>query len=164
MRSFIRLSHLLEDGILVILLASMIFLASGQIIMRNFFDIGFTWIDPLLRLLVLWTGLIGATVASRDNRHIRIDLLSRYLSKKAHLFIQSIVGLFAAFICIVIAWHGASWIRQDFTDGLPGLLDIPAWLLESIIPFCFGLIAVRYLLHSLGWFIQCISKQCEEQP
>jgi TRAP-type C4-dicarboxylate transport system permease small subunit len=155
MTSLTKLIHLLEDSLLILLLGSMIVLASGQIVLRNFFDFGFIWIDPLLRLLVLWTGLIGATVASRDNRHIRIDLLSRYLSKDTHLFIQSLVGLFTAFICAIIAWHGASWVLLDYQDNLLGFHDLPAWILESIIPLAFGLIALRYLIHSVTWFVMC---------
>jgi TRAP-type C4-dicarboxylate transport system permease small subunit len=157
MSSLTKLTHLLEDSLLMVLLASMIILASGQIILRNFFDFGYIWIDPLLRLLVLWTGLIGAAVASRDNRHIRIDLLSRYLSKDAHLFIQFLVGLFTTFICTVIAWHGASWVHLDYEGNLLGFQDLPAWVMESIIPLAFGLIALRYLLLSATWFITCFN-------
>ena len=49
----LRFIHLLEDTLLITLLVSMMVLASGQIILRNFFDQGFLWIDPLLRVLVL---------------------------------------------------------------------------------------------------------------
>lgn len=155
-RALLGLIHRFEDALLILLLISMVFLASSQILMRNLFDSGFLWIDPLLRLLVLWTGLIGATVASRDNRHIRIDLLSRVLPKKVHLAVQFMVGLFTAFVCGVIAWHGARWVRFDYEDGLLGFHGLPAWLLESIIPLAFGLIAVRYLIHSIDWLIQCL--------
>ncbi len=163
MPPLIKLTHRLEDSLLILLLGSMILLAGGQIILRNFFDFGFIWIDPLLRLLVLWTGLIGATVASRDNRHIRIDLLSRYLSTKAHLIIQFFVGLFTAFICTVIAWHGALWVQQDYLDSMTGFQDLPAWMLEVIIPVAFGLIAIRYFVHSLNWLIMCVKSFTQEK-
>jgi TRAP-type C4-dicarboxylate transport system permease small subunit len=155
-RSLLHLVHRFEDALLILLLIGMVLLASSQILMRNLFDGGFLWIDPLLRLLVLWTGLVGATVASRDNRHIRIDLLSRILPKKVHLVIQFMVGLFTAFVCGVIAWHGARWVRLDYEDGLLGFHGLPAWLLEIIIPIAFGLIALRYLIHSIDWLVQCI--------
>ena len=162
MTSLIKLTHRFEDSLLLLLLFSMVLLAAGQIILRNFFDFGFIWVDPLLRLLVLWTGLIGATVASRDNRHIRIDLLSRYLSRHAHLVIQFFVGLFTAFICAVIAWHGARWVLLDYQDQLPGFENLPAWILEIIIPVAFGLIALRYLIHSINWLFMCINSKSQE--
>ena len=145
--------HLLEDSLLITLLVSMIVLASGQIILRNFFDMGIIWIDPLLRVLVLWAGMIGATVASRDNKHIRIDLLSRYIPKRMHLAIQFFVGLFTVLVCSVIAVFGSRWVYMDYRDGLTSFSGLPSWALAVIIPLAFGLIAVRYLVHSYCWMM-----------
>ncbi len=152
-----RTVHLLEDSLLIILLVSMIILASGQIALRNFFEIGIVWIDPLLRVLVLWTGLIGATVASRGNKHIRIDLLSHFFKKRAHMAMQSFVALFTTLVCAVIAWHGARWVHMDYTDNLIAFSDLPAWALEIIIPLAFGLIALRYAIHCVQWFRMFLS-------
>ena len=166
MKSINRLIHIFEDSLLISLLISMIVLASGQIALRNFFDMGLVWIDPLLRVLVLWTGLIGATVASRDNKHIRIDLISHFFNKRIHLLIQTMVGIFTTFICGVVAWHGARWVHMDFTDKLLGFSDLPAWTLEIIIPIAFGLIALRYLNHSICWcgmFINFEQEQVDTQ-
>lgn len=164
LRSILNLTHRFEDTLLVLLLIGMIVLASGQIVLRNFFESGYIWIDPLLRLLVLWVGLIGATVASRDNRHIRIDLLSRFLPKNTHLIIQFFVGLFTAFICAVIAWHGARWVLTDYQEQLSSFHDLPAWILELIIPLAFGLIALRYLIHSMIWLITYIKESRQARP
>lgn len=130
----------------------MIVLASGQIALRNFFDMGFIWIDPLLRVLVLWTGLIGATVASRDNKHIRIDLLSTVFNKRFHMLLQSLVALFTTLVCSIIAWHGARWVLMDYQDNLTAFAGLPAWILEIIIPLAFGLIALRYFILGINWF------------
>lgn len=130
----------------------MILLSSGQILLRNFLDIGIIWIDPLLRILVLWTALIGATVASRDNKHIRIDLISRFFSKRFHLGIQVFIGLFTSSVCAIIAWHGTRWVLMDYQDKLTSFSGLPSWALESIIPVAFGLIAIRYLMLSICWF------------
>ena len=151
MKLFSRTIHILEDSLLITLLVSMIFLSSGQIVLRNFFDIGIIWIDPLLRVLVLWTALIGATVASRKNKHIRIDLISRVFSKKAHLVIQVFIGFFTSIVCAIIAWYGAQWVLMDYQDKLKGFADIPSWMLEIIIPVAFGLIAIRYFMLSICW-------------
>jgi len=143
--------HFIEDSLLITLLVSMIVLASGQIALRNFFEVGIIWIDPLLRLLVLWTGLIGATVASRDNRHIRIDLLSRFFKKRVHMAIQAFIALFTALVCAIIAWHGARWVYMDYQEKLTAFAGLPSWVLEIIIPLAFGLIALRYLVLCVSW-------------
>ena len=151
MRVLVKSVHRVEDILLVLLLSSMIALASTQIILRNLFDLGMVWADPLLRIMVLWLGLIGATVASRDNRHIHIDLISRLFSKTWYLLIQTFVGQFTAWVCLLIAWHGTHWIRLEYLDGMIGLSGIPAWMFEIIIPITFALIGIRYFLFSIRW-------------
>ena len=118
MQRWVDRLHRAEDGLLVLLLSSMIVLAGTQIFLRNFFDSGFVWIDPLLRILVLWLGLIGATVAARHNKHIRIDLLSRYFERNAHRLMQSLVCQVSAWVCLVIAWYGIDWIKLAVQIGI----------------------------------------------
>ncbi|MGB5328294.1 MAG: TRAP transporter small permease [Gammaproteobacteria bacterium] len=151
MRTWAKRLHRAEDALLVLLLSAMIVLAGTQILLRNLLDSGFVWIDPLLRVLVLWLGLIGATVATRNNRHIRIDLLSKLFSRNTHRLIQSIIGQVSAWTCLVVAWYGFKWIQMDYADGVTSFAGIPAWLLEVIIPLTFALIGLRYLIMSVCW-------------
>lgn len=149
MSSAIKTLHRLEDSLLVLLLGSLILLASTQIILRNLFDTGLVWIDPLLRVMVLWLGLLGAAVAARDNKHIQIDLLTRLLSKSAFLLVEVIVAQFSAWVCLIIAWHGARWVQLDYADAITSFIGLPAWLLEVIIPVSFTIIGLRFFIQSI---------------
>ena len=142
--------HRAEDALLVFLLSTMIVLAFIQIVSRNLFDSGFLWIDPTLRVLVLWLGLVGAMVATRDNRHIRIDVIHKLFQKNTHRAIQSAVELFSAAVCLVIGWFGLQWIRWDYEDGTIAFAGIPAWMLEVIVPVAFTFIGLRYLVKSFA--------------
>ena len=71
-----------ENALLVALLSAMIALAAYQVVARNFFDTGILWGDALVRVLVLWVTFIGATIASRQDEHIRIDLLTRFIGER----------------------------------------------------------------------------------
>lgn len=149
MRCWIDRLHRLEDGLLVLLLSAMILLAGTQILLRNLFDSGYVWIDPLLRALVLWLGLIGATVATRHNKHIKIDLLSRYFSRNTLRLVEALVGQVSCWTCLVVAWYGMDWIRLDYAEAVTAFAGIPAWSVEIIVPLSFALIGLRYLLLSL---------------
>ena len=149
MHLWIKRIHRIEDALLVLLLSIMILLATTQILLRNFFDLGFIWADPLLRVMVLWLGLIGATVATRDNKHIRIDLLSRFFKPNTNHLVESVIGQFSAWICLIIGWYGMVWIQLDYADGVTGVAGIPAWVLEVIVPISFALIGVRYFAISV---------------
>jgi TRAP-type C4-dicarboxylate transport system permease small subunit len=136
--------HRVEDGILAVLLAAMIIIAAAQIGLRNFFDWNFSWGDSLTRLLVLWVGLLGALAATRENRHISIDVLSHLLPPRGRAATQALGSLFAAAVCGLVAWHAAGFVLDEYSGGSTGLLGLPEWLLHSIVPLGFALIALRY--------------------
>lgn len=153
----IRLLHRIEDGLLVLILLSMIFLAFGQIVLRNVFDTGFIWIDPLLRVMVLWIGLVGALVATRENKQISVDVLTRLLSPRQKAISQIITRLFAAGVSGLIAWHSFWFVIDEWGMGDKAFANIPAWLLEAVIPLGFGVIALRYLcevVSGIYWLIR----------
>lgn len=99
-----------EDGILVSLLTVMIGLAGTQILLRNLWDTSIGWGDPLLRVTVMWVGLLGAMAASRDDNHITIDLVSRFLEGRAEAATRIITGLVGAVVCTALAWHGMRFV------------------------------------------------------
>lgn len=139
-----RLIGYLEDGILVCLLTAMIILAVGQVVLRQL-DTGFVWLDPTLKMMVLWLGLTGAVVASRTGRHITIDLLGRWIKGRPLFLIELTTALFTTAVAGLIAWHGARLVGMDMEDGGMGAAGIPSWMLESIIPVTFTLMALSHL-------------------
>ena len=146
---FLRVITWVEDGVLVTLLSGMILIAAAQILLRNFFDMGLAWGDQALRVLVLWLGLVGAVVSSRENKHINMDILLRYFTEPAKAASRIMVGLFTAGVCALVAYHAARFVYLDYQAGMTAFGDFPAWILEVILPVGFGLIALRYLVFSM---------------
>jgi len=141
-----RAGKALEDAVLVILLTGMILLAASQIVLRNFFDLGFFWTDEMLRLLVLWLAMAGAVAASRKDRHISIAVLDRFLPEKVQAAVKIVLDLFTAGICGLIAWHALAFVRSSHEFGDVLLGGVPAWIPQAVLPLGFGLIAWRYAL------------------
>lgn len=142
----ISLINKFEDVLLVSILSSMILLAVFQIVSRNLFSEGIVWIDPLLRILVLWVGLTGAVVATRTNNHIRIDIFSKYLPKNILPYVERLVYLFTLSICLLVAWHASRFVYSEYSYGTIAFADVPTWITAMIIPVSFFLIAIRYSL------------------
>ena len=138
-----------EDGVLIGLLISMMTVAVTQIFLRNLFETGIVWGDAMLRMLVLWVGLIGAMVASRLDNHIRIDLASRFLPKRLGGIAKSIVGGFTSITCGLLAYYSLQFVRFEFEDGGIAFAEIPVWLCASIIPLAFFVIALRSFTSAL---------------
>lgn len=146
-----------EDAVLALLLVAMILLASTQIVLRNLFDSGLVWADGLLRLMVLWLALIGAVAASRADRHISIDILSRFLPARARLASEVAVDAFTAAVCGLLAWHAWRFVAdaREFGDTLLG--DLPAWWFQLVLPVAFALMAWRYALYAGGRLVALAS-------
>ena len=154
-----RAGRLAEDALLVALLTGLILLAAGQIVLRNFFDVGFIWGDEALRMLVLWLAVAGAVAASRSDKHINIAVLDRFLPGRLGAAKDLLIHLFTAAICGVVAWHSLLFVRtsHEFGDVLLG--QVPAWILQAVLPVGFGLIAWRYSLFTLKEFVGLFRKE-----
>ena len=149
---FIRFYNTLlaaETFLLLFFLLGAILLASTQILLRNFFDSGIFWADSALRILVLWIGMTGAMFASRNKKHIRIDILSHYLPEKLRDNIWRVTELITAIVCGITAYYSIQFIQYEYEDGLIAFANVPVWLCETIIPFAFIVMALRYFFYAV---------------
>ena len=154
----IRWCYRLEDGLLILALMSMVVMAVLQILLRVMFHTGVVWGDEFVRVLVLWLGLLGAVSASRNDSHIRIDLVSRYLPERYKDMATGVMQLATAFICGVAAWFGGRFVLVEFEYNGRAFANVPAWVCELIIPLGFAVIALRYIMLSLNRFKTAIKK------
>ena len=81
-----------EGWLIVIFLGLMVTLTFLQVILRALYThaqlqwanalLGqVDWAEPSARLFVLWITLLGASLLTREDRHIKIDLMSTILPK-----------------------------------------------------------------------------------
>ena len=139
----------LENFLLPTLFVLTLLLAVLQIIMRNFFNSGIVWADSFLKIMVLWLGLLGALYATRKQRHIKIDILSHYLKPKLKKLTNQIVYLVSSLICLLCSYFSLTFLLIEYEDGTIAFMQVPAWLVESIIPVAFLIMGLRFLYFSL---------------
>jgi len=135
----------IEDIVVSILLLGIMLFAVVQIIFRNIFESGFIWGDSLLRILVLWLGLAGAILASRKDKQISIDVLTQFIAKKYRVYIDKVNAIFAAGICFIISYYSLMFVILEYEDSIKAFEQVPAWITESIIPFGFAVMGLKYL-------------------
>jgi TRAP-type C4-dicarboxylate transport system permease small subunit len=152
-----RAGRLAENTALIVLLGTMIGVAVFQIVNRQILGGMFTlaWADELVRLIVLWLAMVGSIAACRDNKHIRIDLITHILTGSVITWIKIIVDLFAAGVCAMIGWQAWRLIQEEMSWGDTVLGNVPLLLVHAIVPLAFALISYRFfvrvlkLVHSL---------------
>ena len=155
--------RLAENVALVALLSGMMLLAVGQIVLREFFNTGFVWADELVKLMVLWLAMVGSVAACRDNRHIRIDLLSHLLPETAVKLTRVVVDLFAAGVALAIAWHAWRYLGLEIEFEDTVLIDTPAWVAHLVVPAAFALMAYRFAVGALSTAVELLTAR-ERSP
>ena len=157
-----RAGTAVENALLVLLLCAMMLLAVGQIVLRIFFNSGLIWVDELLKILVLWIALVASVAASRSRRHLRIDVLSRYVPERYARVPGVIVDAFAACMCGLIAWYSAEYVLLSLGDTV--LLDTPAWLAHGVLPIAFLLMCYRFTLHFAAGALGFVKRRSARAP
>jgi C4-dicarboxylate transporter, DctQ subunit len=139
----------IEFGLLIACLGSMVLLAFVQVFLRNFFDTGIVWADTIVRHLVLWLGFIGAALATRDQRHISIDAITRYLSKRTRAAALIVTSAFAAVVCYYLAEAAWTFVLEEKNSGGELVLGIPIWIALSIIPAGYLIVGFHFAIKAI---------------
>ncbi len=142
---FAKWFHWFETALLASIATLMIVVAAYQVVARNFFDSGLLWGDAFVRVLVLWVTMVGAMVASREDRHIRIDLVSKLVSsERARTVASRFAALFTAALCAAFGYYAFQFVRLEYEDQTIAFASVPTWICVSVMPVTMLIVALRY--------------------
>lgn len=136
----------IEETVLCLLLLTMILLSCLQILLRSVFASGLLWADPLIQQLVLWSGLLGAAMATAKGKHISLDVINYLIPEKIQPWILLLVHVFSALTATLLTYASYLFLQSEMKYGNPGLLGLPSWIWNLIFPLAFTLIAGRYYM------------------
>lgn len=131
---------------IVLILSLMILLSFGQMLLRNFFDMGIIWGDTLLRQWVLWVGFLGASLAVNHDKHISIDIFSSMSSLFWKRIIKAFTHFSAGIISGFLTWAAWSFMQFEKDSESVLFLDIPVWIFQTVLPYSFMVIAIRFII------------------
>ncbi len=132
--------------VLVLSFGVMLGLAALQVILRTAVQEGIIWGDVAARHLVLWVGFFGAYLATRENRHFRIDILTRFLHERIRLWFAAFSDLFAAVVCYFLFRASVTFVNVGMDPEATLFLHIPQTLVAWIVPGGFVLIMLQFLI------------------
>ena len=136
----------LEENLMAFFLAVMTLLTALQVLLRYAFNTGLIWSLEATTYCFAWLVLLGMSYGVRTRSHIAVDLLvSRLGSEKRRL-----VGLVAITICLAYAslmfYGGLEFVRRLYELGnLARDVPVARWLLTSMLPIGFALLALRFV-------------------
>lgn len=136
----VRLIGDISSWIWLVLLAVII----GNVILRYVFSQGMIELEELQWYLYAAAWLIGLSYTFIFDGHVRVDVVSETLSKRAQLWLEAfgLIVLFLPFICFVLyhswAFFHLSWITGETSTSANGLSA--RWLIKGCLGFSFGLL------------------------
>lgn len=140
-----------EGYLLTSFLMIMIGLSFSQVILRNFFDTGITWADPIVRHLVLWVGFIGASIATKDDSHLAMDLVSRFLPENIKKSSTLLVQGCSAIVCALLTLASYKFVLGEKESGNLLTQGIPSYWAVIIIPIGFYFMSMRFARRANIW-------------
>jgi TRAP-type C4-dicarboxylate transport system permease small subunit len=139
-----------EMALLIVLITTMMLLGTSQVVMRELFNTGLPWADPLLRNMVLWAGMVGAMVATQSGRHLNMDAFARLFPVGVRRWVDVLVNLTSAVTCGVLVWVSIPYIQDEISAGSEAIVGaLLPWHVQLIFPISFAVMAFRFGLFML---------------
>lgn len=118
---------------------------------------GLVWSQTLALVLMLWVASFGASLATRENRHLAMDLAAKLLPKRAVPMAQAcgawVTAGFCAFLLILsirsIGGHYQDWASTDGAGGVFPSPNIPKWVAYLSLPIGFTAMFLRFLAQGI---------------
>ena len=101
-----------------------------------------------MSMAVLWITLLGAMIAVREQGHIRVDIMDRFLPPHWTRPALIVANICASSVCLVVAGYSIEFVWLEYTiPTTNGIGMIPLWILVSIFPIAFFVMGIRFALN-----------------
>lgn len=132
-----------EKALVVFIFSAIILLIVFNIIARNLFNVSYQVILEISPALVLWLALLGSTLALKYQRHIRLELIVRFLSPPLQRAARCSAGLFGMVVMGIL--FAASF---NFLESETAMFGYRGWA-AVILPIFFAISALRFFIQAL---------------
>jgi len=135
----------IEKTIAVTLFFALVASIAINIVARNLFQVSFQYLLEMGPALVLWLALIGSTLALRENRHIRIELVLRFCPSHLAALAGRVCGLFGMAIMAVLGYGSLEFVTNEVAIfGARGWLAVvfPGFFIIAFFRFFTQVLAV----------------------
>jgi TRAP-type C4-dicarboxylate transport system permease small subunit len=164
LRAFDRFLTKAVTWLLMFFFVMMLGIAALQVLLRLFFHTGIPWGDIAARHMVLWVGFFGAYMATREDKHFHIDILTRFLHPKLKAWFAAFSDLFAIVICYFMLQASLTFVEVGMDADSMLFLQVPQRAAAIIVPLGFGLILIQFLLRMIENIVRGVRGPEAEEP
>ena len=150
--------------LLMFFFVMMLGIAALQVLLRLFLHTGIPWGDIAARHMVLWVGFFGAYMATREDKHFHIDILTRFLHPKLKAWFAAFSDLFAIVICYFMLQASLTFVSVGMDADSMLFLQVPQRAAAIIVPLGFCLILIQFLLRMIENIVRAVRGPEAEGP
>jgi TRAP-type C4-dicarboxylate transport system permease small subunit len=130
--------------------------AATQLLVRGLPN-GLVWSQQMALCLMLWVGLMGASLAARERGHIAFELAGKIwparLRRPAEWLARVISAGFSLFLAVLaVAFTGEHYREWADSGGEAGLFEafrVPRFVIYGFLPFPMTVMGLRFLGHGV---------------
>jgi TRAP-type C4-dicarboxylate transport system permease small subunit len=117
------------------------------------FPAGLAWAQPLGLILTLWVAFVGASMATKDNLHLKVEAVQQAMPEKIQRISGLLSGIVTAGFCLLLGYLGyryllgehEQWVVSDHLGGLHDGIEIPKFASFAVVPFAYLIMAARFV-------------------
>lgn len=126
---------------------------SVDVFMRYFLNRPIFWMIEITQYAMVFILFLGAAWLLRQDGHVVMDVLTTRLGQKSRNLANVITSILGAIVCLIITWYGVKvnwdYIQIDYIYS--ATLEIPAFLLQAVVPLGTFLLFIQFLRRAYGY-------------
>lgn len=146
-KRFLAVYEKIEDIIAGIGLVCGVGIMFVGVVARYIFHHPLTFVDEIGPIFIVWSTLIGYSIALRKDEHIKMDILYAAIRnetwKRGIEFFGYLCG--AVFSFFMMRYGYLAMMMQYEMGRVTQILEFPVWISYLIIPFSGAVLIVRYI-------------------
>ena len=144
MKKLDKIVSKIEELIAVIGLSAMSIITIVAVFFRYVLQNPIIWSEEAARYLMVWSTLLGISIATRQKAHLGIDILVSMAPKKAQRALEITSGALMIVMFVFLTFVSVLFIQNAMKTGnVSPMLRIPFYLIYLALPIGFGLSAIR---------------------
>lgn len=145
-----------ENWMISAALGIMMVLPLLEVVLRRF-NSGVSGSAEMLQHLVLFVAMAGGAIAARESRLLSLSTFTAFLTGPWAVAARTYSASVSFFVTIVIGIGCYSFIKTGGIGDSILFMGIPGWVIMSVMPIGFALLAARILwLSSEKWYLRLV--------
>lgn len=135
-----------EEGFVAASIAAASVVPFINVVLRYFFNSGWTWAEEFTRYSIVWIVFIGGSICARKGMHLAVDALAIHFSESRQRSLRMFVNAVCVLFCVYLIVYGYEAVLLAYeTEQITAALEMPMYYVYLAIPVGGFLMAIRFI-------------------